>query len=71
MSRERRLECLFAFRKSFKIFPGVRLNINRGSLSITTGSRGGPPAHQHPGRETTSMNLPGPLGWRRTRRRRR
>jgi hypothetical protein len=55
------------FRKSFRILPGVRLNINRRSWSITLG--GGPgPRHtiSSTGRRTTSMDLPGPLGWRRT-----
>ncbi|MEV0252168.1 DUF4236 domain-containing protein [Nocardia sp. NPDC050712] len=62
----------FTFRKSFKIFPGVRLNINRKSMSITTGTRGGPRhTTSTTGRETSSMDLPGPFGWRRTRTRRR
>lgn len=30
------------FRKSFRILPGVRLNINRHSWSITTGGKHGP-----------------------------
>lgn len=30
------------FRKSFQILPGVRLNINRRSWSVTTGGRHGP-----------------------------
>ncbi|MEV1010808.1 DUF4236 domain-containing protein [Streptomyces sp. NPDC049881] len=60
------------FRKSIRILPGVRLNINRRSLSVTTGSRGGP-RHtvSSTGRRTTSMDLPGPFGWRKTRTRRR
>ncbi|MEU1434024.1 DUF4236 domain-containing protein [Streptomyces sp. NPDC005786] len=60
------------FRKSFRIFPGVRLNINRRSWSITLG--GGPgPRHtiSSTGRRTTSMDLPGPFGYRSTRRRNR
>ncbi|MFF7334928.1 DUF4236 domain-containing protein [Streptomyces sp. NPDC090306] len=56
------------FRKSFKIFPGVRLNINKKSLSISTGAKHGPHyTHSTTGRRTTSMDLPGPFGWRRTR----
>ncbi|MEW2162099.1 DUF4236 domain-containing protein [Streptomyces sp. NPDC007084] len=56
------------FRKSFKIFPGVRLNINRKSMSVTTGGDKGPRyTHSTTGRRTTSMNLPGPFGWRKTR----
>jgi len=55
------------FRKSFRILPGVRLNINRRSWSITLGGRGGP-RHtiSSTGRRTTSMDLPGPFGFRRT-----
>lgn len=60
------------FRKSFRIFPGVRLNINRHSWSITLGGSSGP-RHtiSSTGRRTTSMDLPGPFGWRSTRSRRR
>ncbi|WP_078662396.1 DUF4236 domain-containing protein [Streptomyces bicolor] len=56
------------FRKSFRILPGVRLNINRRSWSITTGG-GNSPRHTRSstGRRTTSVDLPGPFGWRRTR----
>ncbi|WP_433548880.1 DUF4236 domain-containing protein [Streptomyces sp. CA-294286] len=56
------------FRKSFRILPGVRLNINRRSWSITTGGNGNGPRHTRSstGRRTTSMDLPGPFGWRRT-----
>lgn len=57
----------FTFRKSFQIFPGVRLNINRKSWSITTGFRGGPHhTRSSTGRHTTSMDLPGGFGWRKT-----
>lgn len=56
------------FRKSFRILPGVRLNINRKSWSVTTS---GPAGTRHTrsstGRRTTSRDLPGPFGWRRTR----
>ncbi len=57
------------FRKSFRILPGVRLNINRHSWSITTGGGSHGPKHTHSstGRRTTSVDLPGPFGWRRTR----
>ncbi len=55
------------FRKSFRILPGVRLNINKRSWSITTGGRNGPRhTRSSTGRRTTSMDLPGPFGWRRT-----
>lgn len=58
------------FRKSFRILPGVRLNINRMSWSITLGAGRGP-RHtiSSTGNNTTSMNLPGGFGFRTTRRR--
>ncbi|WEH38451.1 DUF4236 domain-containing protein [Streptomyces sp. NBC_01218] len=60
------------FRKSFQILPGVRLNINRHSWSVTTGAKNGPKrTRSSTGRRTTSMNLPGPFGWRKTRQTRR
>ncbi|MFD6534453.1 DUF4236 domain-containing protein [Streptomyces sp. NPDC060184] len=56
------------FRKSFQILPGVRLNVNRHSWSVTTGGKHGPKrTRSSTGRRTTSMNLPGPFGWRKTR----
>ncbi|MFD7705651.1 DUF4236 domain-containing protein [Streptomyces sp. NPDC059786] len=55
------------FRKSFQILPGVRLNINRKSISWTFGFPGGPHhTRSSTGRRTTSMDLPGPFGYRRT-----
>lgn len=55
------------FRKSFRVLPGVRLNVNRRSISWTFGFRGGPHhTRSSTGRHTTSMDLPGGLGWRRT-----
>ncbi|WP_181767167.1 DUF4236 domain-containing protein [Streptomyces albidus (ex Kaewkla and Franco 2022)] len=55
------------FRKSFRILPGVRLNINRKSWSVTTGGKNGPRRTvSSTGRRTTSMDLPGPFGYRRT-----
>ena len=60
------------FRKSFRILPGVRLNINRRSWSVTLGGKGGPHyTRSSTGRRTTSWNLPGPFGYRSTRSRRR
>ncbi|MFJ5262015.1 DUF4236 domain-containing protein [Streptomyces sp. NPDC088387] len=56
------------FRKSFRILPGVTLNVNKRSWSITTGGKHGPRRTvNNKGRRTTSMDLPGPFGWRRTR----
>lgn len=55
------------FRKSFRVLPGVRLNINRKSVSVTTGAKNGPRRTvSSTGRRTTSMDLPGPFGYRRT-----
>lgn len=55
------------FRKSFRIFPGVRLNVNRKSMSLTFGKGKGPRhTYSTTGRRTTSMDLPGPFGYRRT-----
>lgn len=60
------------FRKSFRILPGVRLNINRRSWSLTFGSGDGPRyTRSSSGRDTVSQNLPGPFGFKTTRRRRR
>lgn len=59
------------FRKSVRILPGVRLNLNAKSWSITLGGKYGPKrTYSSTGRVTDSMDLPGPLGWRRTRARR-
>lgn len=59
------------FRKSIPIVPGILfLNVNRRSWSISV--RLGP-LHRTwstTGRDTTSFDLPGPLGYRTTRRRR-
>ena len=59
------------FRKSIRIFPGVRLNLGRHSVSVTV--RVGPLSRTYStsGRTTTSADLPGPFGYRRTRSRRR
>lgn len=55
------------FRKSFRVFPGVRLNINAKSMSVTFGGKRGPHyTRSSTGRRTTSMDLPGPFGYRRT-----
>lgn len=60
------------FRKSWRILPGIRLNLNRKSWSITIGPKNGPKrTWSSTSRVTTSVDLPGPLGYRHTRRRRR
>ncbi|WUH94532.1 DUF4236 domain-containing protein [Streptomyces sp. NBC_00433] len=58
------------FRKSFRIFPGVRVNIGRRSRSITIGPKWFKKTFSSTGRTTTSADLPGPFGWRTSRRRR-
>lgn len=59
------------FRKSFRVLPGVRLNINAKSWSVTVGPRNGPRrTWSSTGRTTTSYDLPGPFGYRSTRTRR-
>lgn len=52
------------FRKRIKIFPGLYLNVGKKSMSLTT--KIGPFAKtwSTSGRNTTSVNLPGPLGYR-------
>lgn len=57
------------FRKSIKILPGVRLNIGRKSRSITIGPRWFKKTFSSTGRTTTSADLPGPFGYRSSRRR--
>lgn len=58
------------FRKSFRVLPGVRVNINAKSWSITVGPKGGPKrTWSSTGRTITSCDLPGPFGYRRTTRR--
>lgn len=58
------------FRKSVKILPGVRLNFGRKSRSITVGPKWLKRTWSTTGRTTTSADLPGPFGYRRTRTRR-
>ncbi|MEU6221923.1 DUF4236 domain-containing protein [Streptomyces sp. NPDC047022] len=48
------------------------MNLNKRSVSVTAGTRGGPKrTWSTTGRVTTSMNLPGPFSYRSTRTRRR
>jgi hypothetical protein len=54
------------FRKRIKILPGLYLNLGRTGASLTT--KVGPVSHTTGRRRsTTSVNLPGPLGYRKTR----
>ncbi|MFC1411479.1 DUF4236 domain-containing protein [Streptacidiphilus sp. N1-12] len=59
------------FHKSFRILPGVRLNINGHSMSITAGSGREHMTVNTKGRRTSSIDLPGPFSWRHTSSRRR
>ena len=55
------------FRKSLRVLPGVRINVNRRSMSLTFGPKNGPKrTWSTTGRTTTSMDLPGPFGYRST-----
>jgi len=58
------------FRKSFRILPGVKVNVNRRSISLTLGRKGAHRTWSTTGRRTTSADLPGPFGYRHTDRRR-
>lgn len=49
----------FRFRKSIKIIPGIKLNINKKSTSLTIGTRGAHYTINSTGSETTSVGLPG------------
>lgn len=47
------------FRKSFKIAPGVKLNINKKSASISMGVKGARKTFSTTGRSTTTIGIPG------------
>lgn len=47
------------FRKSIKIAPGVKLNINKKSVSVTSGTRGTHHTINSNGSTTTSTGIPG------------
>lgn len=49
----------FRFRRSIKIVPGIRFNINKESTSITMGTRGVHHTINSSGSKTTSVGLPG------------
>lgn len=49
----------FRFRKSVKIAPGVRLNLNKKSTSVSFGGKGFHHTISSTGRRTTTMGLPG------------
>lgn len=49
----------FKFRKSIKIAPGVKLNINKNSVGISSGTRGARVSVNSKGRATTTVGVPG------------
>ena len=49
----------FRFRKSFKIAPGVRLNVGRKSSSISFGGKGFHTSISTSGRRTRTVSIPG------------
>lgn len=49
----------FRFRKSFKIAPGVKLNLNKKSAGITFGGKGAHFTMNTKGKNTTSVGVPG------------
>lgn len=49
----------FKFRKSIKIAPGVKLNINKKSVGISAGTRGARVSVNSKGRATTTVGIPG------------
>lgn len=59
------------FRKSIRILPFLRLNLGRRSHSWTIGGKRIKRTYSSTGRVTDSIDLPGPVNWRRTRSRRR
>lgn len=49
----------FRFRKSVKILPGVRINFNKSSTSVSIGPKGLKHTISSTGRRTTTVGLPG------------
>ena len=49
----------FRFRKSFKIAPGVKLNIGKKSAGVSVGGKGFSTSVSSSGRKTTSVGVPG------------
>lgn len=49
----------FRFRKSIKIAPGVKLNLNKNSTSITLGGKGAHYTVNSKGTKTTTVGIPG------------
>ena len=49
----------FRFRKSFKIAPGVKLNVGKKSVGVSVGGKGFRTSVNSSGRRTTSVGIPG------------
>ncbi len=49
----------FRFRRSIRIAPGVKINLNKKSVGITVGRRGMHHTINSKGRQTTSVGIPG------------
>lgn len=47
------------FRKSIKIAPGIKLNLNKKSVGLTVGTKGARVTLNSKGRMTTSVGIPG------------
>lgn len=47
------------FRKSFKVAPGVKINLNKKSTSVTFGGKGVHKTYSSSGKKTTSVGIPG------------
>lgn len=56
---EKRDKMGLRFRKSFKIAPGVKVNLNKNSSSVTFGKRGAHYTINSKGKKTTSVGIPG------------
>lgn len=49
----------FRFRKSFKIAPGVKLNVGKKSVGVSVGGKGFRTSINSSGRKTTTVGMPG------------
>ena len=49
----------FRFRKSFKIAPGVKLNIGKKGVGVSVGGKGFRTSVNTSGRRTTTVGIPG------------
>lgn len=49
----------FKFRKQVKIAPGVKLNINKNSASVSIGPKGLKQTYSTTGKKTTTVGIPG------------